>query len=179
MPPSLSLPTRSWPLAAPRWLRGRPLRSPPLLRLALAVLTAAALGAGGVAALPWVTQQATPVTACDALRQACTARFADGTTLTLRLQPQGHSAGAPLRASVQTGGFAPRSLTLDLDGETMAMGPNHLDLQPDPAGANSAWQGDAALSACLSGPMGWVATLRARSGLGERVARLRFVSGAP
>lgn len=144
----------------------------------LAVLAAAGAGALLREGHWWLAApvKAPPVTGCDALREACTARFADGATLTLRLAPQGLSAAAALRVVAQAEGATPLAVTLDLDGETMAMGPNHLDLQ---RAGDGRWQGEAALSACLSGPMAWVATLRLRSGWGERVARFRFVSGTP
>lgn len=191
MHPSWHLPGRSRPTvpmcspaaAADAATPGRParLRRLPGLR-ARAVGLALALSAGGVSglwglgALPWSVQQASPVTGCDVLRQSCIARFPDGTTLALQLVPQGASASSALGVAMQAGGFAPRSVGLDLDGETMAMGPNHLDLQ---LGGDGRWRGQAALSACLSGRMAWVATLRARAGLGERVARFQFVSGDP
>lgn len=142
--------------------------------IALALLVAVALAVWAWVAQPWQSQQALAVTGCDVQRQPCTARFPDGSTLTLHLTTPDGSAQGALRVAVQAAGFAPRRVGLDLDGETMAMGPNHLELQ---RGGDGRWQGDGALSACLSGPMNWVATLRARAGLGERVARFRFVSG--
>jgi hypothetical protein len=183
MYPSLRLPGRLQACVPSRWRAAvvalaRRCLAGPVQRAGLALALAALLllGAWQAGGATWFEQQALPMPGCDALRQPCTAHFSDGTTLTLQLVPQAGSTGGALRVAVQTGGFGSRSVGLDLDGETMAMGPNHLELQRSGDGR---WQGDAALSACLSGRMAWVATLRARSGLGERVARLRFVSGEP
>lgn len=122
---------------------------------------------------PWGEVQARPAPGCDVQRQACEAVFADGARLVLRL----HAADSPTAErdiEVLAQGFTPRDMNVDLDGETMNMGPNHTRLSQDTDGL---WRGRTVLSACVSGRMAWVLTLWAPAGGGQRFVRYRFETG--
>lgn len=115
----------------------------------------------------------------------CQARFADGSVMHLRLSPSSPSprsapssapaADAPITLRLTLSAAEARSIAIDLNGETMNMGPNLTEMLRQPDGS---WAGTTALSACISGQMTWVLTARAKVGGGERVARYRFETGA-
>lgn len=125
---------------------------------------------------PWgeITGLAQP--GCDLLQQPCRITFTDGSRAVVTMAPEGHGDPAALLLTVQVQGHEPRSIGIDLDGESMNMGPNHTELSAQPDGR---WTGRTALSACITGRMAWILTLRAPVGGGLRVARLRFESGEP
>lgn len=151
--------------------------------LALVVGTLLLAGLGSLPELwsrwlapPWgeVIGQAEP--GCDVLQRACRVDFADGSRAIVTLRSEPLKDSAALALTVQMEGRAPRSIGVDLDGESMNMGPNHTELTADPDGR---WTGHSTLSACITGRMAWILTLRAPLGGGERVARLRFETGEP
>lgn len=125
---------------------------------------------------PWgeVIGQAEP--GCDVLQRACRVDFADGSRAIVTLQSDPLKDSAALALTVQMDGRAPRSIGVDLDVESMNMGPNHTELSAGPQGR---WTGHSTLSVCITGRMAWILTLRAPLGGGERVARLRFETGEP
>ncbi len=160
----------------------QPARRPRALRLTLAagalLVAAAAVHWVGPRWLapPWgeIAGQASP--GCDVLRQACQVHFDDGSSAAVQLRSGGAGDMAPLELQVRFNGTQPRSIGIDLDGESMNMGPNHTELS---ARADGRWSGGTALSACISGRMAWILTLRAPVGGGVRVVRLRFETGTP
>lgn len=166
------------PAAPPSSLR----RRTPFGRLAAALLLATLLGACAAVPLLWqrwlappwgeVTAQAAP--GCDLQRSACRATFEDGSALELALAPRPVPSNQPIALRLRPLGFEPRTVSMDLNGETMNMGPNHVDLAPGPDGR---WIGSTSLTACITGRMAWILVVRAPVGGGERVARFRFETG--
>lgn len=166
---------------------GRPAR-PPSRRRRHAVtlaLTAAMLAGLGLTlagsglwsrwlAPPWGEQIGQAEPGCDPRGRACRIEFGAGRALQVQARPESTAPAAPLRLEVQAQGFTPRRVSIDLDGETMNMGPNHTPLTRQ---ADGRWTGRTALTACISGPMTWVLTVRSAAGGGTQVGRLRFESG--
>lgn len=161
---------------------GRPHR--PLRRLAAAAAGLLLLGSLAVLpsvwarwlAPPWGEVAGQPDPGCDVLQQACRVPFADGSLAVVRVRAEALQDGAALALTVRFDGAPPRAVDIDLDGESMAMGSNHNELK---ALADGRWTGHTSLSACVSGRMAWILTLRAPVGGGVRVARLRFETGSP
>lgn len=157
-------------------------RSTPLGRLVGVLLLAVLLGTCTAVTLLWPRWLAPPwgeVTAhtasgCNLQRGACRATFADGSALELALTPQPLPSNQPITLRLLTQGFEPRAVSVDLNGETMNMGPNRTDLARSSDGS---WTGSTSLTACITGSMVWVLVVRAPVGGSERVARFRFETG--
>lgn len=178
MHPSMPLPggSAAGPSAPPRRARSRALA----LAAAVAFAALAALLAGSDLwsrwlAPPWGEQPGQAEPGCDPRLRACPIQFGAGRTLQVQARPESAAPAAPLQLEVWAQGFAPRRVSIDLDGETMNMGPNHTPLTPQ---ADGRWQGRTALTACISGRMTWVLTVRSAAGGGTQVGRLRFESGS-
>jgi hypothetical protein len=142
--------------------------------VALVLLAALSLAWQPWLAPPWGEMLAQTAPGCDLQRGACRATFADGSALELALTPQPVQPDGPITLRLSTQGFEPRAVSVDLNGETMNMGPNHTELVQGPDGH---WSGSTALTACISGSMVWLLVLRAPTGGGERVAHFRFETG--
>lgn len=183
-----SMPLRGGAADGPQQALGRPAgrrfarrnrgRRPLALALAAAVPIALALAATGLwsrwLAPPWGEQVGRTEPGCDPRQRACRVDFGHGRALQVQARPESAAPTAPLQLEVRALGFEPRQVSVDLDGATMNMGPNPTRLVPQ---ADGRWSGRTALSACISGRMTWVMTVRAAAGGGTQVGRLRFESG--
>lgn len=125
---------------------------------------------------PWGEMTALPPASCNLQFGSCRAEFPDGSALEVTLAPRPVPSDTPITLHLRTVGFEPRSVGIDLNGETMNMGPNHTALV---GGRDGVWTGATALTACVTGAMVWVLEVRAPVGGGERVARFRFETGEP
>lgn len=123
---------------------------------------------------PWWELSAQAAAGCDPQRSVCRATFADGSAVELTLAPGPRPADGSISLRLRPLGFEPGRVSVDLNGDTMNMGPNLTQLAPAQDGH---WTGSTSLTACVSGPMTWVLTVRAPAGVNERVARFRFVTG--
>ena len=123
---------------------------------------------------PWGEVTAQVMAGCDLHQGACRATFPDGSAVELALAPRPIPDDAAITLRLRTADFTPRSVDVDLNGETMNMGPNRTELTPVGEGE---WSGSTALNACVTGRMTWVLSVRAKVGGGVRVARFRFEVG--
>jgi len=92
---------------------------------------------------------------CDIRQQACTAE-AGGVAITLDVSPRNMHSLQPIDFNVKVNGVAAESALVDLQGTEMYMGINQTPLQQQQPGL---FTGHGALGACVTGEMGWRATV--------------------
>ena len=97
-------------------------------------------------------------TDCDLRQTACGARFPGGQTLTLEIEPKSIPPMQPLRVSVETDGFEPERLSIEITGVTMNMGRNQTELLDTGEGS---FVGEAILPVCIRRRMDWQAQVTA------------------
>lgn len=117
---------------------------------------------------------------CDVNRQACTARWPDGETLSLNLIPRPiplvRTLQAEVRVSEKLTGQLDGPLQLDFNGTDMDMGINQSRLVA--SGEPGLYQGKGMLPVCVTGKMRWQAEILLAGTSGPlRKAVFRFESG--
>lgn len=119
---------------------------------------------------------------CDLNRQACTARWPDGETLTLSLAPRPVPLVKTLHSEVTlSAGLAAAvkrtPLQLDFNGTEMDMGINRSLLEAPHAGDDARFEGKGMLPICVTGSMRWQAEVQVPATTGPRRAIFRFATG--
>lgn len=101
--------------------------------------------------------------ACDLLQEACTARFGDGSTLTLSVTPRPPSARQPITFNLHADGLSATEARILLRGTEMNMGDFATPLLNM---GNGLFGGDISLPMCIRDRMTWsvTAVLPAKNG---------------
>lgn len=123
--------------------------------------------------LPKADLTVTPA-GCDLHRDACHADLPGGGRVELSIAPRPIPVVKPLTVTATISGMAADKVEIDFAGVTMNMGLNRPTLQ---ATGEGRYSGEATLPVCVSGRMGWRATLMVESGR-QRIA-VPFLFEAP
>lgn len=107
---------------------------------------------------------------CDISQQACTAQ-AGGVAITLDVSPRNMRSLQPVNFNVSVNGVAVESALVDLQGTEMYMGINQTPLLRQQDGL---FTGRGSLGACVTGEMGWRATVLVNTPQGPVKARFDF-----
>lgn len=116
---------------------------------------------------------AEPEPGCDLRAGACRARFADGATVTLELEPRRIPVLTPLTLRVAIAGLDARQVQVDFTGVDMDMGFNRVDLREGEPGL---YLGHATLPVCVRARMDWEARVLILSERGLVAAPFRFAT---
>lgn len=95
---------------------------------------------------------AMPAAGCDLNTEACLARFDNGRSIRLALEPRPLTASRPLRLQVATAGIVPSSARAEFSGVGMNMGRLEIPLQTNGDGELFA---KTTLPACIRRQMTW------------------------
>jgi hypothetical protein len=145
-----------------------------LLGVALVLLVsiiAVAVSKGWPLLFPTVAAVAVPDPACDLHQGPCTARFRDGATVQLGIEPSPIPVVTPLNLQVQITGLEPGSVQIDFAGVDMNMGYNRVALRADGAGR---YVGEGTLPVCVRERMDWEARVLLETADGLLAAPFRF-----
>ena len=124
--------------------------------------------------LPKADLTVTPAAGCDLHRDACHADLPGGGRIELSIAPHPIPVVKPLTVTATISGMAADKVEIDFAGVTMNMGLNRPTLQ---VAGKGRYSGEATLPVCVSGRMGWRATLMVESGR-QRIA-IPFLFEAP
>lgn len=139
-------------------------------------LIAAALYRGWPILFPEVMQTAPLDPACDLRAGPCRARFPDGGTVRLGIEPRSIPVVEPLQLSVQVEGIDASAVEVDFAGTDMEMGFNRVRLlpAPPPPRGGDVFVGQAMLPICVRSRMEWEAKVMLTTPQGLWVAPFRF-----
>lgn len=130
--------------------------------LLAALVTTALGGSAYFAGWAWPLMFPKPVfvaeapAGCDLSASACTAVLDASRFIRAQVAPGTRQAGRPMRLLVETGGFTPAAMSVELTGKDMNMGLVTTGLLDTGGGT---FAGDATLPVCVRGRMVWQATL--------------------
>ncbi len=113
---------------------------------------------------------------CDLQQNACQGVFADGSRITLSINPRPFQPLRPLRIQVRAQGMDPQTVEVDFSGLGMYMGYNRPRLQKESPGQYS---GPGMLASCALERMVWEATVLATTDEGVMAAPFRFETFRP
>jgi hypothetical protein len=127
--------------------------------------------------LPKADLEVKPEAGCDLNRAPCRAEFAGG-SIELAIEPRPVPVIRPMQVSATIAGIEPSKVEIDFAGVTMNMGYNRvtLDAVPDAPGPGR-YSGQATIPVCITGRMGWQATLMIEAP-GKRIS-VPFLFDAP
>lgn len=124
--------------------------------------------------LPKADVTLAPAAGCDLHRDACHADVPGGGRIELSIAPRPIPVVKPMTVTATVSGIAADKVEIDFAGVTMNMGLNRQALA---AAGGGRYTGEATLPVCVSGRMGWRATLMVESGR-QRIA-IPFLFEAP
>lgn len=93
---------------------------------------------------------------CDLRQRACAANIPGGGRVELSIAPRPIPVLQTLHLEVATSGLVARKIEVDFAGASMNMGYNRSELAAAGPGRHA---GESSLPVCVSGSMGWVATV--------------------
>lgn len=124
--------------------------------------------------LPKADLTLTPTAGCDLNRQTCGAPLPGGGIIELAIEPRPIPVVKPMKVTVTVSGATATRVEIDFAGVSMNMGYNRLELTPT---AEGRYAGEATIPVCVTGRMGWRATLMIETAT-QRIA-VPFVFDAP
>jgi len=149
-----------------------------LRRLLWVVLALLAAGFGAYAVRqalpllnPGVVATAPLNPTCDLRQGSCAVQFADGTRVSLSIEPRRIPPLQPLAMEVQVEGTEASAAELDLVGINMNMGYNRPALSPSGAGS---FRGTLTIPVCVRNRMDWEARVLLHTDAGLIAAPFRF-----
>lgn len=111
---------------------------------------------------------------CNLQRQACSAGLPQGGRLEFSITPRPIPVLQALRIEVSVSGIEAQKIEVDFAGETMNMGYNRSKLA---AAGDGRHVGQTSLPVCITGSMGWVATVIVETGRQRIAVPFRFDTG--